>query len=79
MVWLEDEKRFMNRKERQERIELLDKYIEKIKVEHGVLELLELDEERLLDVLPCTLSWIIFASHEIWFFYIANSGIFKIG
>lgn len=48
LAWIKEENRFLNRKERQERIDLLEAYIQKIKKNLGVEDLSTIEDETLL-------------------------------
>lgn len=48
MAWIEEERRFLRRHERKKRIDLLEKYIEKVKKEHNVSNLSEIEDEEVL-------------------------------
>lgn len=48
MAWIEEEKRFLRRRERKKRIDLLEKYIEKVKKEHDVSKLSEIEDEEVI-------------------------------
>lgn len=48
MAWIEEEKRFLRRRERKKRIDLLEQYIDKVKKKYGVENLSEIEDEEVL-------------------------------
>lgn len=48
MAWIEKEQRFLNRRERKERIQILEAYVRKIKKNYGVDDLSSIEDEQVL-------------------------------